>query len=82
MLALGNESSALPWVKKWATVIIIEENVDSVWHMVIDEKRLNIHQIANGITISRVKIEYILSNKLSMTMVSTWLVRRLLTPGQ
>ena len=65
---------------------ITQENIDRVttlWdHMVMDNRRLAVNQIANAVGISRERLENILHNKLGMSKVSARWVPRLLTPYQ
>ncbi|XP_029634602.1 uncharacterized protein LOC115210258 [Octopus sinensis] len=59
-----------------------QENIDRVHHMVMNDRRLNVNQIANAIGISRERVENILHNELSTPKVSIRWVPRHLTPDQ
>ena len=56
-----------------------QENIDRVYHMVMDDRRLTVNQIANAVGISRERVENILHNELGMSKVSASWVPRLLT---
>ncbi|XP_030588657.1 histone-lysine N-methyltransferase SETMAR-like [Archocentrus centrarchus] len=58
------------------------ENIDRVHHMVMDDSRLTVNQIANAVGISRERVENILHNELGMSKISARWVPRLLTPDQ
>ena len=47
-----------------------QENIDRVHHMVMDDKRLTVNQIADAIAISRERVENILHQELDMSKVS------------
>ena len=59
-----------------------QENIDRVHHMVMDDRRLTVNQIADAVAISRERVENILHKELGMSKVSTRWVPRLLTPDQ
>ena len=46
-----------------------QENIDRVNHMVMDDRRLTVNQIANAVGISRERVENILHNELGMSKV-------------
>lgn len=59
-----------------------QENIDRVHHMVMDDRRLTVNQIADAVAISRERVENILHKELGMSKVSARWVPRLLTPDQ
>ena len=59
-----------------------QENVDHVHHMVMDDRRITVNQVASSVGISRERVENILHNELGMSKVSARWVPRLLTPDQ
>uniref|UniRef100_A0A3Q0RHJ7 Mos1 transposase HTH domain-containing protein n=1 Tax=Amphilophus citrinellus TaxID=61819 RepID=A0A3Q0RHJ7_AMPCI len=60
----------------------IQENTDLVHHMVMDDRRLTVNQIANAVGISQERVGNILHNKTGMSKVSARWVPRHLTPDQ
>ena len=59
-----------------------QENIDRIYQMVMNDRRLTISHLANVISISRERVENILHNELGMSKVSARWVPRLLTPDQ
>ncbi|XP_076065286.1 protein GVQW3-like [Oratosquilla oratoria] len=59
-----------------------QENNDRIHHIVMDERRLTVNQMANTVSISRERIENILHKELEMSKVSARWVPRLLTSDQ
>ena len=59
-----------------------QENINRVHHMVMDDRRLTVNQIADAVAISRERVENILHQELDMSKVSAGWVPRLLTPAQ
>ena len=59
-----------------------QENIDRVHHMVMNDRHLAVHQIANAAGISCEPVENILHNELGMSKVSARCVPWLLTPDQ
>ena len=47
-----------------------QENINRVHHMVMDDRRLTVNQIANTVGISRERVENILHKELDMSKVS------------
>ena len=56
-----------------------QENIECVHHMVMDDRRLTVNQIANTVGISRERLGNILHKELDMSKVSARWVPRLLT---
>ena len=59
-----------------------QENINRVHHMVMDDWRLTVNQIANAEGISQERVINILHNELGMSKVSAWWVPLHLTPDQ
>ena len=59
-----------------------QENIDYVHHMVMDDRRLTVNQIADAVAISREPVENILHQELDMSKVSARWMPHLLTPAQ
>ncbi|XP_014787070.1 uncharacterized protein LOC106881262 [Octopus bimaculoides] len=59
-----------------------EEILDCIHHMLVDDRRLSIIQIASAISKSCERVENTLHNELSMTKVSAQWGARCLTPDQ
>ena len=90
---LGDYLYALSSVKKWAAEfkrvrerleddLTTQENIDCVHHMVMDDRRLTVYQIADAFGISRELVENILHKALGILKVSARWVLRLLKPDQ
>ena len=47
-----------------------QENIDRVHHMVMDDRRFTVNQIADAVAISRERVKNILHQKLGMSKVS------------
>ena len=59
-----------------------QENIDCVHHMVMDDRRLTVNQIADPVAIFHEQVENILHQELAMSKVSAWWVPCLLTTVQ
>ena len=57
-----------------------QENIDRVHHIVMNDRRLTVNQIANVVGISREQVENILHKEHDISNVSALSVPRLLTP--
>ena len=62
--------------------VTTQENIDPVHHMVMDDRRLTVNQIADAVAISRERVENILHQELGISKVSTRWVPRLLMLAQ
>ncbi|XP_014768872.1 uncharacterized protein LOC106868221 [Octopus bimaculoides] len=78
----GNGSSEDDSRSGCSTTVITMENFDRVHHMVMDDRRLDINEITNAISIFRERVENIQYNELGMTKVSAQWAPYLLAPDQ
>lgn len=59
-----------------------KKNIDSVHHMVMNDRRLTINKITNAIRISCESVKHIIHNELAMKRISAWWVLCLLVFDQ
>lgn len=76
-------------MQKWETERVLKiaqclqkKNIDFVDRMLMDDRRLNIDQIVNAISISRKRTENIMHDEFGLTNVSIWWVSHFLTPDK
>ena len=76
----GRESVAYDPRSQRPATATTQENIDRVHHIVMNDRRLTVNQIANVVGISREQVENILHKEHGISNVSALSVPRLLTP--